>query len=174
LSLDRVVFVPSGRPPHRLEDASLADPVDRLEMVRRATANNPAFQLWSGEITKTTINYTIESLEYLTEAESSTPSYLIMGADTLATVPNWHRSEDLMSRCVFVSGQRPDFSKFSYPDMQIHWLEMPQIEISATRIRARVAAGQSLRYWVPEAVGRYIQDNGLYSPTEKGSDGTRL
>ncbi|MEB3205854.1 MAG: nicotinate-nucleotide adenylyltransferase [Vampirovibrionales bacterium] len=170
-SLERVVFVPSGKPPNRLSDTSLAPAQDRLEMVRRATAHHPAFSVWSGEITHASPSYTVESLEALGAFSPEAICYMILGADTLTSVPSWHRAESLMAHCQFLSAWRKSINgfeeSFSHPAMVIHWLDMPLISISATAIRARVAQGLSIRYWVPEWVRHYIEDNRLYSSYER-------
>jgi nicotinate-nucleotide adenylyltransferase len=160
--LERVVFVPSGRPPNRLNDASLAPAQDRLEMVRRAIAGHPAFSVWPGEILKSTPSYTLDALEHLRPQPDSGPCFLIMGADTLSTVPTWHRAAALMARCEFLSASREQADFFNHPEMRIHWLDMPLVTVSATKIRSLVAAQVSIRYWVPELVRQYIEANALY------------
>ncbi|MCH8152217.1 MAG: nicotinate-nucleotide adenylyltransferase, partial [Planctomycetes bacterium] len=69
--------------------------------------------------------------------------------------------------------QRPDLSTFGRVLGEHHVaklehgiLQTPHIDISATDIRRRVAAAQSIRYLVPEPVRQYIEDHQLYRHAE--------
>ncbi len=102
----------------------------------------------------------------------------IIGADSLAELESWHRAGELIDACNIVTVNRlgdrqPDLSTFGrvldeghIAKLERGILQTPCIDISATDIRRRVAAAQSIRYLVPEAVRQYIEDHQLYRRTD--------
>ena len=180
LGLDRILFVPAGRPPHKPlgTDGSIED---RLAMVRLAIADNPSFGLSRVDVDRPGPSYTADTIDLLAgealERGDSPDLTLIMSAETLAGLPSWHEPERLLGACRVAVVPREGYpapergwlaAQFPGFEDRFDFLEGPRLGISSTGIRERVAAGRSIRYLVPEAVERHIADHGLYSGHRAG------
>jgi nicotinate-nucleotide adenylyltransferase len=174
LRLSRVVFIPSSPSPPHKANAVLADAADRLEMVRLAIAGESGFEASDLEVRRGGVSYTILTVEACQQSAAGQTLHWIIGGDTLPELHTWYRVRELIERCRIVTAVRPGFE---LPDLsalervltadQVQRLKedilpTPRIDISATDIRRRVAAGRSIRYLVPEAVRQYIEQRGLY------------
>ena len=175
LGLERILFVPAGIPPHKPE-GTFATAADRSAMVELAIAGNREFELSRVDIDRAGPSYTADSVAIIASAEARggrIPDLtLILSAETLAGLPSWHEPARLVARCLVAVVPRdghpapdPAWFRDHFPGLEDHFslLDGPRLGISSTAIRARRGAGRSIRYLVPEAVGRYIADHGLYS-----------
>ena len=163
LGLDQVNFVPAAVPPHRA--APTASAIDRYAMVALATAGNPAFVPWDGEIRRDGASYTFETAEALLEENPGAALTLIVGADNLALLPQWKEPARLLALCTVAVVGRPggpaaDAAGLD-PARFIH-VEGSHLPIASSALRERVRAGRSVRYLVPDAVAGYIDKRGLY------------
>ncbi len=168
--LDRVVFVPNGRPPHR--PGYLPTPAEnRYDMVVLATASNPAFEVSRTEIDRPGLSYSADTVEELRRRFGpDTRIYFIAGADALLEIPTWRDPERLAQSCEFVAVSRPGYDLTGLrealpPNLlsRMHMTEVPGVHISSSQLRRRAAAGEPLRYLTPLPVERYIAAHGLYS-----------
>lgn len=175
LSISRVILIPSATPPHKQSSSDLADAGHRLEMVRLAIAGEPLFEASDIEIRRSGPSYTIHTVEAFRKTlGGSVPLYWIIGADSLIELGTWYRICELVDLCRIVTAARPGFEA---PDL--HVLEppltpeqtrrlregimaTPQIDISATEIRRRIAQGRSVRHLLPDTVIDYIARQQLY------------
>jgi len=175
LGLARVLFVPAGIPPHRPAGA-VAPAGERLAMVALAIAGNPAFELSRVDVDRDGPSYTADTVALLAASEERAGRIpdltLILSAETLAGLPGWRAPERLIGRCRVAVAPReghpfPDAAWFQreFPGLEDRFvlLDGPRLGISSTEVRARVVAGRSIRYLVPEAVERHIADHGLYT-----------
>ncbi len=166
LGLDRVVFVPSARPPHKNEED--ITPVEhRLEMVRLAILGNPRLVLSDIEARRPAPSYTIDTVRaFRREFGDEEKLLFIMGADSLTQFFTWRDPLELISECEFVVVPRPGI-ELTDGDARIvdraHLLDAPELELSSSDIRARVREGRTIRYLVPESVRTYIEEKKLYS-----------
>jgi nicotinate-nucleotide adenylyltransferase len=115
-------------------------------------------------------------LEQLQQEDPMRELFLLMGADSLADLPTWRNPRRILELALPVvvrraSSPEPNIamlSKWMSPArLQLArecFVEMPVVELSATEIRRRVGAGQSIRYRTPRAVEKYIEAHGLYRP----------
>ena len=176
--LQKVVFIPTGQPwlksGRRITAGSL-----RLEMVRLAVANNPAFDSSSIEIDRPGLTYSVDTLEELAgQWGADVDINFIVGVDSLLSLPRWKDPERFLDLCTLTAVTRPGYSpdaleevKQRYPALErkLGLIEGPLIDISGTEIRRRVASGLSIRYLVPPRVERFITERGLYKDlTENG------
>jgi nicotinate-nucleotide adenylyltransferase len=171
LGLERVLFVPTGVPPHK-PDRLIAAPHHRLAMVELAIAGNPAFEVSRVELDRTGPSYTIDTLEALGGAiDGGSELTLILSAESFRGLPSWRDPERILAlaRIAIVprGGLKPPgkgWLEEHFPGVRgrIVELDAPRLRLSATDIRARVAAGRSIRYLVPDAVIGYIGDHDLY------------
>jgi nicotinate-nucleotide adenylyltransferase len=166
LRLDRVIFIPSARPPHK-RGGDITPVAHRLEMVRLAISDNPRLALSDIEARRDAPSYTIETVRALRlELGEEERLCFIMGADSLAQFFTWKDPLDLLSSCEFVVVPRPGVA-ITDGDPRIREkatvLDMPMLDIASSGIRERLKAGRSVRYLVPEAVRAYIDEKNLYS-----------
>lgn len=168
--LEKVFFIPTGKPPHKEEDISSMN--HRYNMTLLAINTNPYFYLSSIEIQREGTTYTIDTIKSLQSKYRNTEFYFIIGSDSFYNIHKWKNYKELLSLCKFIVAKRPDmddgrledrvkeFNK-KYKD-SIYILEAPLIDISSTRTRDRIKDGLSIKYLVPEAVEFYIKKNKLY------------
>lgn len=169
LALDEVWFVPAGQPPHKRETA-LTPGRQRLEMLELAIAGHERFRAVNLELDRSGPSYTVDTLAALHAQNPARELFLLIGADSLRDFPTWREPQRIaeLARVVAVNrGEQPDPDltafRAAYGD-RIDLVRMPGLDISATDLRRRAAAGRSLRYLVPRAVEVYIQLHRLYQP----------
>ena len=162
--LDEVVFVPTGQPWQK-SDYDVSPAEDRYLMTVIATASNPMFTVSRVDIDRQGPTYTIDTLHDLREVYGAGAGlYFITGADALAAILGWHRSDELFSLAHFVGVTRPGhrLEDPGFPDGGVSLVEVPALAISSTDCRARVAAGEPVWYLVPDGVVQYISKRRLY------------
>lgn len=166
-SLDRVVFIPNRTPVHRTHAA--APPEDRLAMALLATAGHPDFEVSRLEIDRDAPSYSVDTAAAFRAQFPDAGLYFITGADELLDLARWYRAEELLAICEFLGAPRPGHELDGLEERiparlrhRIHLVHMRALEISATDIRERAAAGRSLRYLTPDAVGAFIRKRELY------------
>jgi len=163
-SLDEVVFVPTGQPWQKTERA-VSPSEDRYLMTVIATASNPMFSVSRVDIDRDGPTYTIDTLTDLRgEYGGSASLFFITGADALAQIIGWHRSDELFELAHFVGVTRPGhhLSDPGFPEGRVSLVEVPALAISSTDCRARVVAGEPIWYLVPDGVVQYISKRRLY------------
>lgn len=160
LSLDRLVLVPTALPPHK-PDRPVASIGDRVDMVRSATKGDARIHLadWESE---GAIAYTVDTLRRLRrDAGAEAELFLVVGADSLRDFPTWRDPEVIRSLATLAVYARPGVSPPA-DEVPYRRLQGPLVEISSTDVRSRVAAGRSVRGFVPESVDALIRERGLY------------
>jgi len=165
-SLDEVRFMPANRPPHKAPNQG-AEAGERRAMVELAIADHPAFRLEPIELERGGVSYAIETAEALVAREPETDFYWIVGGDMVLYLPHWHRVEEIVRYVTFLGLTRPGFpvDPSALPPFlrdRVRLAEMPALDISSTDIRDRCKLRRSIRYVVPDAVRRYIEERGLY------------
>lgn len=186
LGLSQVLWIPAGQPPHRAQPRTPA--VHRLEMVRLAIAANPAFALDDAEVRAVRPSYTVVTLERLRRGcRPHSSLVLLLGADAFVGLASWKRWRELFGLAHLALANRPGYPlhareltaelaaeyaarrSASTPALRaaatgaIVAFDMTPLAISATAIRAEIAAGGSARYLLPDSVLDYIGRNSLYS-----------
>lgn len=159
LGLDEVRFMPNAVPPHKIKQGD-ATAEERLEMTKRAIADNPRFKLEPFEIERGGVSYTFETMTLLTQREANVMFYFIIGGDSIDALDTWYHIDELMKIVHFVGVQRPGF--FGKTTYDVELVEAPLIDLSSTIIRERLQTGKTVRYLLPEAVEQYIREEGLY------------
>lgn len=170
--LERVVFIPSGTPPHK-PISGVTDAEHRFRMVECAVSTNPYFTASHIEIDRKGYTYTIDTLKHLKQIYGDeTKLFFITGADVIWDLTAWRRFDEIFGMCEFVTALRPGYKKEVFEkeieylrdkySARIHLAEIPLIQISSTAIREKVRNNNSIKYLVPECVESYIIENGLY------------
>ena len=171
--LDAVWFVPAAVPPHK-QDRGLTRADWRIEMLQLAIAGHEAFAVCRYESDRGGINYTADTLAHFQAEAPQRELFFLFGADMFHDLPRWHEPARICQLATVVAVRRAgeaalDFARLEgiatpaqIDQMRCHEVEMPLIGLSASDLRRRVAAGQSIRYRTPRAVERYIETRGLY------------
>jgi len=146
LGLDRLIFIPAGKPPHKCS-GKISPPVIRYKMVKLGILGNKYFA--ASDI----------------ELSSDCASYTVVGLDQALALSTWRKPEEILKICKVMVMTRPGYRT---ADIESKWrkktvfLPVPLIEISASDIRGRIFRGASIEYLVPARVRQYIQQQGLY------------
>jgi nicotinate-nucleotide adenylyltransferase len=161
--MDQVWFVVSPHNPLK-QRATLANDYDRLHMVQLAIEDNPRLKASNIEFSLPKPSYTVDTMVYLHEKYPQHRFSLIMGADNLGGIQKWKNYELLLERYTIHiyarEGATLDPSAHGQADIRIY--DVPQIDLSSTYIRQSIAAGQSVRYLVPERIFEYLEGSRLY------------
>jgi nicotinate-nucleotide adenylyltransferase len=174
-NLSKVIFIPSGTPPHKItRNVSAAEM--RYEMVETAIRDNPAFDISALEIEREGLSYTVETLRILRRAWPDYELYFITGTDALIEIFSWREAEEILKMIQFIGAARPGFDARDFlrkvqlenpkTKDRIHYLEVPALAISSTDIRSRVRRGEPVRYLLPETARLFIEEHGLYTDEE--------
>jgi nicotinate-nucleotide adenylyltransferase len=174
LALERVYFIPTAQPPHKL-GRQISPAADRLAMVERAIAGNPSFAVSTVELERPGPSYTVDTLAALrTQWGASSELAYIVGWDMLLDLPHWHCPSDVVKLADWiVAVYRPGYAADGaatevlyevLPELRtkLVTLAVPQLGISATELRTRVASSLPIRYLVPDSVEEYVAKRGLY------------
>lgn len=192
LHLDRVLFIPTGDPPHK-RPGTLAAASHRHRMVQLAIQDVPGFALTDIEIRRSGKSYSIDTVRAIQqEYGPATILFFIIGLDAFLDLPSWKEAETLLKSCHFVVISRPsaaflavasiplfhdvpkdilialDAAQQDRADVTIAnsqpltFLRLPPCEVSASEIRTRVHNGTPLANLLPAPVESYILREGLY------------
>ena len=160
LQLPELRFVPAGAQPFKVGTHG-ASAADRVAMLRLALAGTPGLTLETCEVERDGPSYTVDTLRTLEAREPGESFILLVGADAARDLPRWREAEEVLRRAKVAVLTRPGHEAPAAP-----WVSavvpVPALELSATDLRRRAAAGRSLRYFVPDAVANYVAARGLY------------
>jgi len=176
LGADVVSLVPTGDPPHKV-DGPYASAEHRLAMARAAATEHGLLDVLDVEVRRAGTSYTIDTLEELLAGPCRGESLvLLIGQDALQLLPSWHRVRDVLELAPIAVAPRPgaqeppwDALRASIGDAETRRLRgrvlrtAPMEDISSTVVRARAAAGKTIRCWVPDPVADHIEAHGLYT-----------
>ena len=175
LGLSTVHFVPAGDPPHK-QGRHLAPVEERLHMIELAIAGNDAFRASRADADRPGPHYTLDMVRILqAQIPPGGELYFLMGYDSLAELPTWHRARELVAACHLVALTRHDVPlDWDYLESQlpgvrerVTLLDMPELEIASHQIQERIHTCRTIRYLVPDAVCSYIEQHGLYAADGK-------
>lgn len=174
LGLPRIVLLPSAKPPHK-DSAGLADGAHRSEMLRLAIHDDPLFSVSDYDLKRSGPCYTIDTVAHFQrQLGPAAVVFWLIGADSLAELPTWHRAAELVDACSIATAVRAGWDQIQWEKLEEAFgadrtdrlrrslVTSPMIDISSTEIRQRLKAGRPIRYLVPEAVVAYIRQHGLY------------
>lgn len=185
-SLDRLLFVPASKPPHKKKQPTTSAR-DRLEMVRLAITKNPGFGLSKVEFSRPGKSFSIDTIRHFSSAQSpKNVLYFILGLDAFRDIASWKDFRDIFPLCHLIVTSRPgseDWNLLSRMPVAVRRLfcydprkkvyrhrsgtflfffKITDISVSASQIRNRLRKGKSIRYLVPLEVELYIKKRGLY------------
>jgi nicotinate-nucleotide adenylyltransferase len=166
LALDRVLFIPSFHPPHKLDRAMSPFP-DRMEMTRLAIGEDPRLTVLSLEEQRGGVSYTVDTLTDLKRLHGSDELWLLLGEDSLADLPGWREPEQILGLARIAVYRR----RGAGGEIPTRWrnrtqcISGPLVDISSTELRAMLRSGASVRHLIPPAVMDYIRGAQLYGRT---------
>ena len=174
--LEKVIFIPSGDPPHKdYREEEIAE--HRYLMTVIATSSNSNFFVSRIEIDRKGKSYTIDTLKELKSIHGAdTEFFFITGADAILEILTWKKTEEIIDLCYMIAATRPgynllrleelkkDFARITNNNVEdkILVMEVPALAISSTDIRERIRSNRPIDYLVPEGVSNYILKHGLY------------
>jgi len=182
LHLTEIRFLPTGSPPHR--EQTLAPAELRLQMVRAAVADQPAFVVDDREMRRSGLSYSVDTLSELRAEFPDRSLCLLLGMDAFLGLPHWHRWRELFDLAHIVVAHRPgwkaptqgplgeimvDRGTGAVRDLhdaragRVYIHAVTQLEISSTDLRQLIVAGRDPRYLVPEPVRDIIRETGCYA-----------
>lgn len=170
--LDEIWFMPSGIPPHK-KDHTITETKERCEMVRLAIADFPYFKLSEFEVNREGNTYTAETLRLLKQEFPQHHFYFIIGADSLFQLETWYHPELVMSQTTLLVAGR------DYPDApcsmeeriaeltkryhaRIFRIHCGELDAASAEIRKKIATGEPVTDYLPDAVMLYISSRKLY------------
>lgn len=165
LGYDRILFVPSARPPHK-DSRDIIHPEHRYQMTLLATGDNPYFEVSRIELDRVGPSYAIQTVKELQASYGKDCELAwVIGADSLIEFKIWKDFDELLDICHFIATTRPNYSFDKVPfdiRSRVQIFPVTEMGISATEIRERLRSGHSIRYIVPKAVMEYIERHQLY------------
>lgn len=172
LGLDEVWFTPVGQPPHKTgRIVSAAE--HRIEMTRAAIAAHPAFLLCEEDVRRPAPHYSLTLMQMLHAQHPAHEWFFLIGEDSLADLPKWHRPDALIELVTLCVARRPGsrsdhaavFDFLPALRERLRWIDAPLIDLSSSELRARLVDGRSVRYLVPDGALAHAAENGVYRRT---------
>ena len=170
--LDEVWFLPAGNPPHKRNRAGQAKDAQRVEMVRRAIASNPHFVLCTKEMQDEGYTYSYRTLEAMRKEHPGTEFYFIIGADSLFYFDEWKNPERICAAAKILVATRDRAKEkellacMERNAKKLHGtflkLDTPNLDVSFHELREWIREGKSVKYYLPDSVISYIQEQKIY------------
>ena len=171
LGLAEILFIPTGRPWQKA-DRPIAPADQRVDMVELAIAGRTGLKQCRIEVERPGVTYSVDTLTHLKqEYGGRTNLYFILGWDALLGAPSWKDPAKIINLCYLVTVPRPGIAppdpaalERTIPGItgRLIMLDVPEIDISSSDIRQRVAEGLPFEYLVPAPVAEYIKQHQLY------------
>ncbi|WP_342525353.1 nicotinate-nucleotide adenylyltransferase [Chryseomicrobium sp. FSL W7-1435] len=160
LQLDEIHFMPAAQSPFKAKETRVTD-AHRVAMVELLTEELPASKVETFEIERGGVSYTFDTLQELVSRNPGTHYSFIIGADQVEKLADWYKIDQLVKLVELIGVPRPGYSlETNYP---INVLSIPQLEVSSTELRERLALGETTRFLLPEKVAAYCERNELYA-----------
>jgi nicotinate-nucleotide adenylyltransferase len=169
LGLEVVTLMPTSLPPHKQAEA---DPGSRhrLEMCRLAAEGTPGVLACALEVERGGASYTVDTLRTMHASHPEAELTFIVGADVARTLPSWHEPHALLDLARWAVVARAGAPRRAVADAlasldhadRVAFLDMPEVEVSSSMVRARVAERQPIEELVGSKVAEYIHEHGLY------------
>ena len=168
-SLDKVVFMPNARPPHK-DAVDMISAEHRYNMVSIAIADYDKFEISDYEMNQEKNSYTIDTMRYM-KSKTDAELYFIIGADSLYTLYKWKSYESLIRECRFIVADRNCYEGSDLKSAadainrkggSVTLISMPKTDVTSTMIRDCISACRDVSAYLPDKVNDYIRSNKLY------------
>lgn len=171
-NLDKVLFVPTGKSPHKQEEL-VTDAEKRCDMVKLAIASNEKFCFCDIEVKNQGVNYTYATLEKLWKLYENSRLYFIMGGDSLKDFKTWREPARICRYAVILAAVRDEMAGAEMKETieelkelyqaEIFMLHSPNFSVSSRSIRERIRENRSVRYLIPDEVEEFIYSEMIYT-----------
>jgi len=170
LGLDELILVPTGEAPHKRIDPE-PGPAVRLEMAHLAVAREDLMRASDVEVSREGPSFAYRTLELIADELPGSDLTFVMGADVAAGLESWRRPERVLELAGVAIAARPGFDMGGIDAVldrlgargPARPIAMPELDVSSTMVRERVAAGLPIRWLVPDAVAGLIEERGIYA-----------
>ncbi len=164
--LDEIWFVLTPQSPFKT-GSTMLPASERLHMLKLAVNNKPCMDICEAEFDLPQPNYSLNTLQFLTDTYPTSEFILVMGSDNLIDLHKWHRIDDIIANFTIYVYKRPGYTpplrwQNTIEKGTIQLFDVPQLEISSSFIRKALANGKNLSCFLPEKVYLYIRENKLY------------
>jgi nicotinate-nucleotide adenylyltransferase len=162
LQLDEVAMMVANAPWQKVDEREVSPAVDRLAMVEASVQGLEGIEVDDREIRRGGLTYTADTLAELQGEHPGAELFVIVGADAAGGFTTWERHEEVAEAATLVVVDRP--GRHAPLDHRYPWVrvDMPDLEISSTDLRDRLASGRSVRFLMVEQAAAYASDRGLY------------
>ncbi len=168
LSLDVVLLVVANVPWQKVGSRPISPAEDRLAMVRASVEGSDLLEASDLELVRGGDSYTVDTLEALRVAGPDDELVLILGSDAANGLDTWERPEDLRRLCTLAVVERPGSEVEVPAGFDVEHVAVPSLDVSSSDLRARVAAGRSVRFLVPDAAVVILERRRLYRGAHDG------
>ncbi len=168
--VDKVIIMPLGDAPHKANSRTKAE--DRYNMVLAGIDDNNAFDISDMEINRKGKTYTVDTIAEIKKINPELKIYFVIGADEAKMLDTWHEPERLLKMCSFIAVSRPGFDRNELIKTvdevrkkyccDIHYIDVPALDISSSDLREKISEGRSIKYLVPDKTEKYINEHNLY------------
>jgi nicotinate-nucleotide adenylyltransferase len=173
LELERLLFVPMGRAPHREIEREPGSEA-RFEMCELAVDDDERFEVSRVEVDREGPSYTAETLRALQDEGGEDELFLVLGGDQAAALPKWHEPEEVLRLATLAVVHRAGFHREAVAVQiaslkgaaGVRFFDMPRIDVSSSLVRRRVAEGKPIRHLVPDKIIAYIEEHDLYGASK--------
>lgn len=169
LELERIIVVPTGKAPHKDTSGSPSAAV-RLALAEAAFGDDAGLEISSIEVDREGPSYTCDTLEEIQQTEPDSQIHLLMGADAALGMGAWHRPQRVLELAQVAVAPRSEVARDAITGVfeglgdgsRVRFFEMPEIDVSSTMVRKRIAAGEPWKHLTPQAVAEMIDNESLY------------
>ncbi len=179
--LDRMIFLPTGIPPHKKDDVANAE--YRYEMVKLSIDGLDFCEVSRHEIDSNKVNYTIDSVRYFKNLYPEDELFFIVGTDAFYYLSSWKEYKDLIELVSFIVVRRPEYdtqiilnkyrnivnfqevkkkAEYSAKPKTVYIYTPPAFDVSSSAVRDKIKRDECIKYLVPEKVEKFIVEKGLY------------
>ena len=164
LGLDEVRLVVANDPWQKSRTDVVTAAHHRLQMVRLAIEGHQGLAASDVEIVRGGPSYTIDTVIEVID-DGARAVHIIVGRDAAAELDTWHRADELRELVAVTVVDRPGSTAKPPPGWRIRYISVPQVDVSSTDLRRRLAAGDPVDVLVAPRVLDYLDRAGLYPPS---------
>ena len=179
--LDKMIFLPTGIPPHKKDDVANAE--YRYEMIKLSIEGLEFCEVSRYEIDLNRVNYTINSIRYFRDTYPDEELFFIVGTDAFFYLSSWKDYKRLIELVSFIVVKRPEYdtqiilnkyrnvvnfievkekTRYTAKPKTVYIYTPPAFDVSSSMIRNKIKRGECIKYLVPEKVEKFIKEKGLY------------
>lgn len=170
LDLERIIVVPTGEAWHKAVDVTAPSGEQRKRLAEAAFCGESSIEISGAEVSREGPSYTCETLEEIDSTFPDSQIYFLAGSDAALGIGKWHRREKVLDLTRFAVAPRPGTTRAAVADAfeslgagdRVEFFEMPEIAVSSTLVRERIALKQPWKHLVPHEVAEMIDNEDLY------------